>query len=60
MFFWDPPVKKGGEFIFEGIFDFENFSDFLGDERRERRKEGMTELGNDWNDTTSALFKKPG
>ncbi len=29
----------------------------LGDERRERRKEGTTERGNYWNDTTSALFK---
>ncbi len=38
-------------------FDKKNSKKNLGDERRERRKEGTTEGGNDWNDTTSALFK---
>ncbi len=56
MFFWDPPRKKN---IFEGIFRFEKFffEIFFGADRREQRKEGTTERGNDWNDNTSALFK---
>ncbi len=62
--FWGhaPVKKKGGESIFEGIFRFWEKNVFskkkiLGGERRERRKEGTTERGNNWNDTTSALFK---
>jgi hypothetical protein len=55
VFLGTRPHKNGGESISKEFFDFENF--FLGDKKRKRRKEGTTERGNDWNDTTSALFK---
>jgi hypothetical protein len=52
-------MKKGEESNFEGFFfNFDKkFDFFLRNERWERRKEGITERGNDWNDTTSAVFK---
>ncbi len=60
FFLGHAPRKKGW-----GIHFWRNFSILrnyffrkkFGGERRERRKEGTTERGNDWNDTTSALFK---
>ncbi len=55
-----PPRKKGWVIHFlKEFFNFDKiFSKFFwGDVRREQRKERTTERGNDWNDTTSALFK---
>ncbi len=53
------PVKKrvGNPFLKE-FFDFEEkFFQKNCAVRQEQRKEGTTERGNDWNDTTSVLFK---
>ncbi len=57
FFFWGgdmPPIKKGGESIFEEIFRFwqQNFKKFWAtkggnDGTRERQNAGMTEWGND-------------
>jgi hypothetical protein len=59
--FWGhSPRKKGWEIHFWRIFSLlkeKNSKKKLGAERRERRKEVTTVRGNDWNDTTSALFK---
>ncbi len=48
----------GNPFLKE-FFGFEEkiFEKNLGRQKAERRKEGTTERGNNWNDTTSALFK---
>jgi hypothetical protein len=43
MFFFGDPVKRGGESIFEGIFDFEKNLKKMGDERWERQNERTME-----------------
>jgi hypothetical protein len=57
IFWGQTPLKKGREFVFEGILDFDDFQKNLSKKRLDWQNERTTEWGNKWYDITSALFK---